>query len=432
VRGVSQMNELKPSSDHQAMKRKNQLTILRAIRSLGPVSRVKLQQETTLSWGTITASVKDLITRGIVREIGSLNTGVGRRPVQLDMDTRDNYVVGLRLGGSYIRAIALDVKGSTVAEYQQFVDAQGTRRAILTQLLGCVSAVLDRGQIDLGRVAGIGIAAPGAIDPRAGVCLYAPHHPNWKNVKLKELCESKFGKPCFVDHVNNCSALGQMWFGPGKGIKNFLCVLLGTGISAGIMIDGAVYRGVNCAAGEFGHTCIDPAGPECACGSRGCLEVYATGPAIARMGREAVAANPRSRILTLARGRAEDITAESVFQAAMEGDGDAMRVFQDMGSYLGIGISNLINLFNPERIVLSGRVSRAARFFLPSLEKTMAQRAWPISSKEIKVSTVENAAVLGAAGNVLQEIYEGALLLKAAARDEQVEPAAGMTPVALP
>jgi N-acetylglucosamine repressor len=413
--GVSPTGGSRPFRDHRTMKRNNHLMILRTIRSIGPVSRVRLQRETTLSWGTITASVKELIKKGIVREIGSVSTGVGRRPVELDMNTGDNYAVGLRLGSSYIRAVVLDVKGIVVAEHQQFVDPLASRQAILGQLFASVTKVLDNANVGLPQVAGIGVAAPGAIDARAGICLYAPHHPNWKNVKLKQLCERKFGKPCFVDHVNNCSALGQMWFGAGRGIRNFLCVLLGTGISAGIIIDGQVYRGVNCAAGEFGHTCIDPAGPRCACGNRGCLEVYATGPSIARMGREAAARNPKSKILSLANGRADEITAEMVYQAALEGDRGALRVFDDMGGYLGIGISNLINLFNPERIILAGRVSQAARFFFPSLNRTIAERAWHISSKEIKVSEVDNAAVLGAAGNVLQEIYDRALLFRATA-----------------
>ncbi|UCF97194.1 MAG: ROK family transcriptional regulator [Spirochaetaceae bacterium] len=401
---------MKPISDHETMKRNNQLAILRAIRSLGPVSRVRLQKETNLSWGTITSSIKELLDKRVVKETGSVNTGVGRRPVELDMNTAEHFVVGVRLGSSYIRSIILDVKGNTAGEYKEFVDAGGSRESILQQLYQSVDSILGSTGVDLDTVAGIGIAAPGAIDARAGVCLYAPHHPNWKNVHLKESFEQRFGKPCFVDHVNNCTALGQMLFGQGKGIENFLCVLLGTGISAGIIINGEVYRGVNCAAGEFGHMCIDPSGPDCACGNRGCLEVYASGPALARMGREIADRDPASKIAALAGSSAEEILGETVFQAALEGDRGAVKLFEDMGFYLGIGISNLIDLFNPERVILCGRVSEAHRFFLPSLQRTVEERAWHISKKEIKVSSIPNAPVLGAAGNVLQGIYNGGLL----------------------
>lgn len=401
---------MKPISDHETMKRNNQLAILRTIRVLGPVSRVRLQRETNLSWGTITSSIKELLEKRVVEEIGAVNTGVGRRPVELDMNTAEHFVVGVRLGGSYIRSIVLDIKGNTTAEYREFVDARGSKERILEQLFESVDTILDNARIGLDNVAGIGVAAPGAIDARAGICLYAPHHPNWRNVSLRQAFEKRFGKPCFMDHVNNCTALGQMLFGQGRGIDNFLCILLGTGISAGIIINGEVYRGINCAAGEFGHMCIDPNGPECACGSRGCLEVYASGPALARIGRATAAKNPNSKITALTEGSLEEISGETVFQAAVEGDPDALKIFEDMGFYLGLGISNLIDLFNPERVILCGRVSQAHRFFLPSLEKEVGERAWHISKKEIKVSSIANASVLGAAGNVLQGIYNGGLL----------------------
>ena len=401
---------MKRISDHETMKRNNQLSILRTIRELGPVSRVQLQRETSLSWGTITSSTKELLEKRIVKEIGAVNTGVGRRPVELDMNTDDHFAIGVRLGSSYIRSIILDIKGNTTAEYKEFVDANGSKEHILSQLLVSVDKILENAQISLDEVAGIGIAAPGAIDAYAGICLYAPHHPNWRDVSLKMTFEQRFGKPCYLDHVNNCAALGQMLFGHGRGIDNILCVLLGTGISAGIIINGEVYRGTNCAAGEFGHVCIDPNGPECACGSKGCLEVYASGLALARDGRAIAAKNPNTRLNALVQGNLEEISGETVFQAAIEGDTAALKIFEDMGFYLGVGISDLINLFNPERIILSGRVSQAHRFFLPCLMETVTKRAWHISKKAIKVSDIANASVLGAAGNILQGMYNGSLL----------------------
>ena len=401
---------MKLVSDHETMKRNNQLAILRTIRALGPVSRVRLQKETSLSWGTITSSIKELLAKRIVEEIGAVNTGVGRRPVELDMNTAEHFVIGVRLGGSYIRSIILDIKGNTTAEHKEYVDANGSKEKILEQLFESVDTILGNTGITLDNVAGIGVAAPGAIDAHAGICLYAPHHPNWKNVSLRQAFEQKFGKPCYVDHVNNCTALGQMLFGQGRGIDNLLCVLLGTGISAGIIINGEVYRGTNCAAGEFGHVSIDPNGPVCACGSKGCLEGFASGPALAGIGRGIAAKNRNSRISTLVDGNLDEISGETVYQAAVEGDAEALKIFEDMGYYLGLGISSLVNLFNPQRIILCGRVSLAHRFFLPSLKKTVENRAWHISEKEIKVSEIANAPVLGAAGNVLQEIYNGSLL----------------------
>jgi N-acetylglucosamine repressor len=395
------------------MKRNNQLRILRTIRALGPVSRVRLQKETNLSWGTITTSTKELIEREILKEVGSVITGVGRRPVELDMNTDRNHAVGVRLGGSYIRSVVLDVKGTVVGDYKGNVDPEASTEVILGQLFSSVENALSVARVGRDRVAGIGVAAPGALDADAGVCLYAPHHPQWKNVELKRRFEERFGEPCFLDHVNNCSALGHLWFGLGKGLRNFLCVLLGTGISAGIIVDGQVYRGVNCAAGEFGHVCIDPNGPQCACGCTGCLEAFASGPALAQSATRVVRDDPKSALRSLAHGKPEAISAETVFLAAEGGDPEAKQIFERMGFYLGIGISNLINLFNPERIILGGRVSQAHRYFMPALERTIAERAWHISKQEIKISTLANEAVLGAAGIVLQHLYDTGLVLPA-------------------
>jgi len=404
------MAEIKRITDHEAMKIKNQLLILRSIRRLGPVTRVTLQRETKLSWGTITSSVKELIEKKIIREIGAVQTGVGRRPVELDMNIDRNYVIGLRLGATYIRSVLLNVKGEVVVNAQAAVDAEQETDVILRQLFGVTEEVFDRASITVDQVVGIGIAAPGAIDADAGFCLYAPHHPKWKNVPLKQRFEERFGLPCFVDHVNNCSALGERWFGVGEGVDNFLCILLGTGISAGIIIDGKVYRGVNCSSGEFGHVCIEPSGPPCACGLNGCLEAYASGPALARKAVEVVRGGGDGAILELAGGDAGQITAKTVYEAALKGDHVALEIFRDMGYRLGIGISTLINLFNPEIIILCGRVSQASRFFVDSLQETIQQRAWHISKKEIRISALSRPAVLGAACVVLQQIYDSSLL----------------------
>lgn len=396
--------------DHETMKFSNQLIILRTIRATGPVSRVNLQKKTALSWGTITSSIKELLHKKIIREIGAVNTSVGRRPIELDMNTKRNHIVGLRLGSTKIKAVLLDVKGSVVRQSKEFVNAEANKDIILNQLITAAEKLLKSEGLNTKEVAGIGIAAPGALDAHSGVCLYAPHHPKWKNVALKRILEERFNIPCFVDHVSNCSALGEMWFGGGRGIKNFLCVLLGTGISTGIIINGEVYRGVNCASGEFGHTCVVPHGQECACGRKGCLESYVSGPALANMAREIACNSEHSIFNSLVRGKLENIRAETVFQAADSGDTDAISIFEKMGFYLGIGISNLINLFNPERIILSGQVTQASRFFIPFLEHTIKEHAWHISQKSIEISNLENGAVLGAAGVVLQEIYNNKLI----------------------
>ena len=392
-------------SDHASMKLKNQLAILRRIREEGPISRVDIKERTHLSWGTVTTSTKELLDRGVITEIGSVTTGVGRRPVELDLNRNDNFVLGLQLGSRLIRAVLMDVKGTLVDETDVPVDSRGTSDEMLSCLRETGRRILRKHGITRTLLAGVGIAAPGAVDFATGVCLYAPHHPHLKDVPLKKKFEQAFGVPCFVDHDFNCFVLSEQLFGYGKGVDSFMCVVIGNGLSAGIALHGEVYRGADSLAGEFGHTSIDLDGPLCACGNRGCLEVLASGSAIAASALRELPANPDSAILAVAHGDAGRITAETVAIAARQGDRLAREVYARMGAVLGVGISNLISTFNPQCIILGGRVSKASELFLPSCMETVRTRAWYASTKDVKVSRLERGEVLGAAALVLQQLF---------------------------
>jgi predicted NBD/HSP70 family sugar kinase len=415
------MEKAKEISDHASMKLKNQLAILRSIREDGPISRVDIKEKTRLSWGTVTTCTKELLDRGVVTEIGAVTTGVGRRPVELDLNRSDNFVLGLQLGSLLVRAVLMNVKGRVVDELEGPVDARGTSREILACLLDTGRRILRRHSISRSLLAGVGIAAPGAVDFSTGVCLYAPHHPHLKDVPLKRKFELAFGVPCFVDHDFNCFVLSEQLFGFGKGIENFICVLVGNGLAAGIVLHGEVYRGADSLAGEFGHTCIDLDGPVCACGNRGCIEALASGSAIAASAVRELPANPGSAILTAAHGDVSRITAETVAAAARHGDFLAREIYARMGTVLGVGISNLINTFNPRCIILGGRVSKASELFFPSCMEAVRRHAWYASTKDVKVSHLERGEVLGAAALVLQQIFTTGQIVKRAADDGRAQ-----------
>ncbi len=385
-------------SDHASMKLNNQLAILRRIRDEGPISRVDLKEKTRLSWGTITASTRELLSAGILTEVGSVTTGLGRRPVEVELNRERNLVLGMQLGSSLVRSVLVDVKGTALGELDMPVDAQGTGAEILSRLIDTGRRILRRHGVDRSSLAGIGIAAPGAVDFSSGVCLYAPHHPKWKNVRLKDRIEQAFGVPCCVDHAFNCFALSEKLFGFGRGLDSFICVLLGTGVSAGIVLGGEVYRGASSLAGEFGHTCVDENGPLCACGNTGCIEMYVSGPAL-------VAAAVREKGGRPGQANGSRVSAEGLARAARRGDPVARRVYERLGTVLGIGISNLINIFNPQLVILGGLVCRASDLFLPRCMETVQKRGWHASPKEVKVSQLERGAVLGAAALVLQQLF---------------------------
>jgi len=410
-------------SGHESMKRFNQLTVLRQVRERGPISRVELQRRTKLGWGTITSAIKELLARGVLEELGAVATGVGRRPVKLDLNTRRNFVLGLDMGTGVVRSVLVDLKGRVLDQQQAPLDPAGSRAALLGGLLGAARRMVAGNGLGEGSLAGIGIAAPGAVDYRRGIGRFAPHHPNWHEVPLKARFEKQFGVPCFVDHVSNCFALSEKLFGQGRGLENFIGVLLGSGVSAGIVINGEVYRGAENFSGEFGHTSIDPSGPPCACGSRGCLEVYASGLALARIGAAEARGAAGRRILALAGGQAGKVTGELLFEAARQGDRKALAIFRQMGTVLGVGLGNLVNLFNPERIVLGGQVSKAYEFFMPALQEALRKHAWHGSSRDVRTSRLENGPLLGAVAIVLQEIFSQGLELSEARPESKRKPA---------
>ena len=404
--------ELHGISDHETMKLNNQLTVLRQVRERGPISRVELQHRTKLSWGTITSSIKELLARGVIEELGAVATRVGRWPVKLDLNTRRNFVLGLDMGTQMVRSVLVDIKGRIIDQQQLPLDPAGSRAALVNGLLGEARRMVEGNRLAEGSLAGIGIAAPGAVDYRRGIGRYAPHHPKWREVPLKARFEKQFGVPCFVDHVSNCFALSEKLFGLGRELDNFICVLLGSGVSAGIVIHGQVYRGAENFSGEFGHTTIDPNGPPCACGSRGCLEVYASGLALARIGAEEARRAAGRRLLAQAGGEAGRVTGELLYEAARQGDRQARAIFRQMGTLLGVGMSNLINLFNPERIILGGQVSKANEFFMPALQESLKKHAWHGSSRDGRISRLENGPVLGAVAIALQEIFSLSHILR--------------------
>jgi N-acetylglucosamine repressor len=399
-------------SSHESMKLNNQLVVLNRIRTDGPISRVTLRERTRPSWGTITSTIKDLLWKGIIQETGTVTTEVGRRPIELDLNIERNFVLGLHLGTTMVRSSLVDIKGKVVGELDTSVNPDGSLREILGHLKGTAHRLLQAHALTTRRLAGIGVAAPGAVDFGTGVCLYAPHHPHWKNVPLRALMEKEFGVPCFVDHAYNCSTLSEKLFGFGRDVDSFVCVLLGTGVSAGIVIKGELYRGADYLSGEFGHTCIDLNGPACVCGNSGCLETYVSGYALARLASEEIRRAPGSRLAATCGGNGGEVSGETLCIAAQKGDPRARKIFARMGTYLGVGVANLISLLNPSRIIIGGGLSRAKEFFLPTFQDVVERRAWYASGRDIRISAIQRATVLGAAALVLQELFASGRILK--------------------
>ena len=227
---------------------------------------------------------------------------------------------------------------------------------------------------------GVGISCGGPLDSRAGVIHSPPNMPEWKSVPVRAFFEKALKLPVRVENDANATALAEWRYGAGKGTQNFIFLTMGTGIGGGLILDGRLYRGTNDLAGEIGHQTILMNGPLCGCGKRGCLEALASGPASARLARESMVYGRHKRVLALAGGKPGDITAEHVVAAANEGDPFACQILEEAGTYMGLGIANVIQMLNPERIALGTIAVHAGDNILKPIRAAVAEYAWKRSA----------------------------------------------------
>lgn len=247
-------------------------------------------------------------------------------------------------------------------------------------------------------IEGIGFDFPGQVDYQTGVVKLAPNIPGWVNVPIAQMIEDEFHIPTKIDNDVRCAALGEMKFGAGRGCENFICITVGTGIGSGIVINGKIVRGASNAAGEIGHIKLQAEdGPLCGCGDSGCLEAFASGPAIVAMAQDYLKGGKSSKFAELA-GDGE-ITPYIVAKAAEAGDPVAKRIFEIMGYRIGIGLTSVINLLNPEKVIIGGGVAECGDLLLEPIRKTVKTRAMKVAGETVEIVPAElgnSAGVIGA------------------------------------
>lgn len=246
-------------------------------------------------------------------------------------------------------------------------------------------------------IEGIGFGFPGQVDYKSGIVRLAPNIPGWVDVPIGEIIEKEFNIPTRVDNDVRCAALGELNFGAGKGCENLICITVGTGIGSGLIVNGKLVRGASNAAGEIGHIKLQMnGGPICGCGDTGCMEAFASGPAIVAMAEDYIRGGKSTKYRELAN---PEITPYIVYEAAKAGDAVARRIFTIMGEYIGIGLASVVNLLNPEKIIIGGGVAAAGDFLLTPIKETIKERAMKIAGETVAVVPAElgnTAGVIGA------------------------------------
>ena len=310
----------------------------------------------------------------------------------------DQYYVGIDLGGTNLKASLINEAGEVLASLHRPSRLPGGREALCKNLLGAVRDLIsDQSPLPKGRkaLAGVGVGVPGVLDWASGSLLAAPNLPEGVNLPIRGLLEEAFQVRVSIDNDANAVALGEFWKGAGRDVKTLVVLTLGTGVGSGIILEGRIWRGAQGRGAELGHMTISEAGPRCACGNRGCLEAFVSSGAIVQRAQFEMAKDPSSSL----RG-VNPLTAEAIAEAAREGDRAALGALAKTGRYLGIGLANVANIFNPEMIVLAGGVARAGDALLRPAQEEMRRRAFAAVTEDLKLRESELGDLAGTLGAV--------------------------------
>ena len=310
------------------------------------------------------------------------------------------FVLGIDIGGTNLVVGSVAEDGSRLlAAASEPTHAEAGAKDVLERLVALADRAIaaTRQEVADADILGVGVGAPGPLDTKRGIVLLTPNL-GWVNLPLRQIIHDRLGLPAALDNDANCAVLGEWWVGAARGARHAIGITIGTGIGGGLILDGKLYHGASDVAGEIGHTTIDTEGRRCKCGNYGCLEAYASGPNIAVRAVEEIEAGAVSRLPTLVGGDLSKITAQTVYQAAQDGDDLALEVVNDTARFLGVGIGNLLNVFNPEVVVVCGGVTAAGDHLFVPLRREAARRAFKPAVAACRIVPGELAGTAGVYG----------------------------------
>jgi glucokinase-like ROK family protein len=392
--------------DQESLRQINLSTVLTHLRQNAPISRAALAEITGLNRATITRLVRELIEHGFVRETGFQSVRAGRPSILLQLDPEAGCIIGAEIEVKFGSVILTDLAAHVLWREEVDFGDHDEPEAVLNSISQLIRQACSKATEKNRHVLGLGISLPGLVDVSSGVLLFAPNM-RWSDVPVKQWLENEFDIPIYVDNKANMAALAESYFGSARDSEYVLYINITAGVGAGIVLNQRIMPGVSGLAGEVGHMAINPDGPECNCGSQGCWETYVSALAVFRRVRECILNGEESQLAEVVRDGFERITMPLMVEAARQGDRVALDSFEETGYYLGVGLANLINTFNPQKVVLGGYVTQAYEFLLPVIQKTVQERAlrWPREAADIVVATYLNdASLMGAVATVYGQI----------------------------
>lgn len=384
-----------PLGNRDLIRAINRSIILNTIKTMGPVARAKVARITGLSPATVTGITADLIAEEWVFEKETGNSSGGRRPILLAINPNGRYIVGIKLMEDAAVGALTDLEAAIISRQTVSLSSMDHDPEVLLGVLaGMVETLLSQAGVQRNKLLGVGLGLAGIVDSGRGLLVQSPFL-GWHDVPIRDMLKELVRVPVIIDNDVNTLTMTEKWFGEGQGMDNFLTITVGRGIGLGIVVNRQVYRGAHGGAGEFGHTVADPHGEICDCGKRGCLETFVGDHGLVR------AANA---VLS----KSISCVDELLFLAD-SGDKQAQAVFARAGEILGYSVANIINVFDPQRIIVSGEGARYGKWLFDPMRSAVQQHTLPAlrSSIEIRIELLgDDAWARGAASLVIRELFE--------------------------
>lgn len=403
------------TADQVWVRKMNRSLILKTLRTNHTLSRARLASETGLNPSTVSKIINELLNENLVMETHLYQPDIGRPSRLLELNPSGGCALGVEINIDYLLAILTDFTANILWRKRVEINPKGGQQIILSEIEALISNGLHTEQASGLQVLGISVGVPGLVDYRNGYLKIAPNL-HWQDVPILDFLKERFDILIFVENEANAAALGEYYFGAARGVENFIYLSAGVGLGGGIVIDGKLFRGSFGYASEVGHVTFDVDGELCGCGKRGCWETFVGPRAVERRVRRTLRAGTEGNSIMrdMADGNLEQITFHMVHKAAHNGDKVAVAALHEVGRYLGIGIANLLNIFNPEMIVLGGVLNQASSIILPIVQETVEANTLSPNRENVDiVASVHgtDASVMGAVAIVLDEFLREPVLV---------------------
>jgi len=379
------------------------------VRRYGPISRAEIRELTHLRWSVISPIVRELLSEKKILEIGPSSNPMGRKQTLLQLNQDHGFILGITFDSETVTAAVTNLFPRIMNKVTETSHLDGGVERLVRQLISCAQEAIQKAEIQRQKLLGIGIADPGMVNTQEGISILSANLGFWRDVPLKKLFEGEFGKPAILEGSTRAQALAERVLGPGKGAKDMIYIEYGKGIGAGITIEGRAFYGHDGIAGEFGHIPMIENGPPCACGSFGCLEALVGLSAIEARCRKAIRDGGKSQALEVACGDVTKITGWTVLETSKLGDKTCIAIVEELAKYLGLGLSALVNLFNPSLVVLDHRLELAGESLLEQVARNVKKQALGHATANLEFAfgmLGTDGGILGAALNVLESIFE--------------------------